>query len=766
MTTISRTIQLNEATAYVIRVRSLDALGNGSDWSEALIYGTPAGVSGDLNAPTGLVLVPAIRSVLLTWNASTNRSFSHYEIYVSGTSFGLTNPTAEYKYGDFFGTVANISKFYNGSAFVDMIAGNTYFIKMRAVSLGGVFSIFSNEISATTGHVGDADLVVNTISGNKITVNSLAADKITTGTLTAAVTITGILKTASGGSRVEIDSLGIRGYETDGTTKNLEYLTSDGSVTMRRAKLDGGAEILAPNTTNLDTDTSGWIQQTSATTWQFDTTSQSWTGTNATLAWESTLVYNPPGAVRVTSTSGTYEARSPTGSSGIVTTAGTRHRAILPVLALTDETTMTPAIRWYNGVTFLSEDTGPAVMTDQQEWRVGVVDAIAPATTTRASVSYKFSGGVSGDIHYIDEVAITAPANSTIARDTAIKRSGSGSLRIRASAAGVALAGTPDTGDGTGYPVTPGDWYYFTAYYRQGNGNFAFIVPVWLDNSGVPIKVGFDASRSVLDKPTTAFKLYSAIWQVPENATRLSVNVGHLAPSVATTTISDMHVDDISLTRAGAITTTVFQSAAQNTGVAQQVNGASSAGPGSFNQMSVFLRSVQSGFPYAEFNGHVFNRSVHARLTRSSGSQTIPAAAWTTVNLLTKLEAIGMDVGVSGGAYWIIIPRNGFYSMQAQVNWDDVFPGTTGGANAVSIERWSADGSTFIERVAASSQYITSAAYALQTSSCAMTARCNRTDRIIMRVWQGHGQSVDIIAGGGSVGVAHMLSVTYAGDAT
>lgn len=539
---------------------------------------------------------------------------------------------------------------------------------------------------------------------------------------------------------------GISGWKIDADgSAEFNDLTARG-----RADLSPGSEVLAQNTQDLETNISGWVAQTTATAYQFDSTVMGFTGQNATVTFDGTTVYNPPGAVQVVASAATYEARSPMGSSGVATAAGNRHRVVMPVLAgtNTDSITMTPCIRWWDAsdVQIGADVNGAALLTDNAVWRFGVIDAVAPAGSTHLSIVYKFSGGASGDVHFIDEVAITSPPNSTVSRDTVTKRSGTASLKVTSLAAGLALAGTPDTGDGTGYDVTEDEYYYFRMYYRQPLGLGVIVVPAWLDDSGVLVSATI-TQDSFADTSSANFRLYNAVWKVPAGATRLSIAIGFFSTGATQT----MNIDDISLVKMTTIRGGVWRSPAEIGSTSQ-----------SSEEMSVFLRSSDSGFPYMQANGHVFHRAVHGRIQSYLGApQTVPSGVWTTVIMNVDAELYGMQ-HPPGDGNALVIPRNGIYEFSGVVSWDAFLFVSTFGVQVVAVERWSAAG-FLLERYDPQSVYQNTSA--AQTSlNCATQGRANKGEKIYLRVYQDHGSNLTIQSSISAYGGQHQLAVTYLGD--
>lgn len=97
--------------------------------------------------------------------------------------------------------------------------------------------------SITTAHIQAGAVIADRIAANTITANQIAANTITgneifgstlsaitsdLGNINAGTITGGTVQTSSSGSRVVIDSLGIRGYALDGVTKVFEVATGSG----------------------------------------------------------------------------------------------------------------------------------------------------------------------------------------------------------------------------------------------------------------------------------------------------------------------------------------------------------------------------------------------------------------------------------------------------------------------------------------------------------------------------------------------------------
>jgi fibronectin type 3 domain-containing protein len=86
------------ATTYYYAVTAVDTTGNESAKSAEVTWGVPATDTTPPADPTGLVLVPSVSGILLSWNANLESDFLNYEVDRSATGVGawstIASPTA------------------------------------------------------------------------------------------------------------------------------------------------------------------------------------------------------------------------------------------------------------------------------------------------------------------------------------------------------------------------------------------------------------------------------------------------------------------------------------------------------------------------------------------------------------------------------------------------------------------------------------------------------------------------------------------------
>lgn len=581
MTEITRATQLNENQTYVARVRAINGFGVVSAWSDALVFNTgTGGGSGSLNRPTGLSVVAGIRSLILTWTANTESTFSHYEIYVSNTAFG-GSVSAGYKYGDFFGTIATLNRYYNGASWQDMVPGTQYFVAMRAVDILGNVSSVSFDVSATTGFVGNTDLVVNTISGDKVVTNSLIADKISTGNLNAAIALLGSIKTATSGARVEIDSTGLRGYDNSGATPNFDYRTSDGSVTIRgdiTASGYFGDGINLNSAYNYSYSTAADTATEKVPNGTFDTNATGWSANSGcTIARVTTPTQAGAGSLEISSTSaGTDDFSTPSGVSGIPITYDTVYNLSFYRRAAVTIRSWSVWIQCYdvNGNAVGSEFLEILGNDTVGSWTAATLQ-FSPATPSAVYMRLRFtiSSSASSEIHYLDSVSIKEavlnvvktysgaslgiwPSTwNTVSRDTVTYNSSPASLRFTFGSVGE----IGEVYHTTYVPVKYRRAYKISFWARCDSGSTIFVWPrtEFLDSDG--------GTRLTFIQPdlgialTTAWKQYTHVIETtvaPSNVAYIHTGLqlgdppGVISRSIY---IDDVVIENIPLSSGGYI---------------------------------------------------------------------------------------------------------------------------------------------------------------------------------------------------------------------
>ena len=232
MTTLTRLIpQLSSGKKYAVRVRAINGLNVKSAWSNTIVIkndadGLGGGDPGSTppSAVSGLEHFSGATIIYLTWNANTESNLRGYNIYASdqeGFTPGSANLVASIARTD----LQAISQFYRVASGqlvqTEDYVGTTVYFHIRAFNTSGAEST-SVQFTETIGSV----------SNNMI--ESMVIDKLLAGTLDVAMDLTvgGVIRTGSSGARVEMDGDGIRLYDNDGTTVNVD-INVDGSAFFR-----------------------------------------------------------------------------------------------------------------------------------------------------------------------------------------------------------------------------------------------------------------------------------------------------------------------------------------------------------------------------------------------------------------------------------------------------------------------------------------------------------------------------------------------------
>lgn len=125
----------------------------------------------------------------------------------------------------------NASHIQAGSITANELAANSVTAVKIAANVITATHIQSGSLTTTTiaaGAITTALLAAGAVTSDKITVSTLSAITTNIGSVTSGTIQGATIQTASSGSRVVIDSLGIRGYALNGTTKVFEVATGTG----------------------------------------------------------------------------------------------------------------------------------------------------------------------------------------------------------------------------------------------------------------------------------------------------------------------------------------------------------------------------------------------------------------------------------------------------------------------------------------------------------------------------------------------------------
>jgi hypothetical protein len=158
----------------------------------------------------------------------------------------------------------------------------------------------------------------------------------------------------------------------------------------------------------------------------------------------------------------------------------------------------------------------------------------------------------------------------------------------------------------------------------------------------------------------------------------------------------------------------------------------------------------------------MYSRAIEARLTRMGGTpHPVASGTVSTVPFSDVAENSGCQVNATSG--FIRPPRIGYYTMTGFVALD-AWAFVAASIYQLTLERWSADGSTPLEILDSDGFYDANGVGDGNRLKVAMTARVNAGERILMRFTQNSGADIDI--SGGALGVpGGSLSLVYVGDA-
>lgn len=153
----------------------------------------------------------------------------------------------------------------------------------------------------------------------------------------------------------------------------------------------GAPELLTPNQSGLETDTTGWAPNDANTTLT-RSTAQAWGGV-ASLAITAVA-------------SGTCQATTPTGTAGMPVTAGENYTATARFRAATQFRPVYAVITWYNaaGGAVAGTINGTPINDSATGWTFFTVSGVAPATTAYARVVLTVSSPAAGEVHYVDDI--------------------------------------------------------------------------------------------------------------------------------------------------------------------------------------------------------------------------------------------------------------------------------------------------------------------------------------------------------------------------
>lgn len=223
-------VGLNFDTSYSFKVRALSGVAAG-DFSpvvtatvaaSSVVETVPTPAAASLDTRLGLATVFWVG--LTSGGGSIPPHVARVDLYASINS---TAPGDFINYGDIL--KSRTLNMDIGSA------GETVYVKLKAVSFAGVESAFSATSSIVLGAVVSGDLANLSVTAGKIAANAVTAGKINAGAIDGMIITGAIMRTAPSGQRVHIDTSGLRAYN------NLEQVVTEISASTGALTAVGGS---------------------------------------------------------------------------------------------------------------------------------------------------------------------------------------------------------------------------------------------------------------------------------------------------------------------------------------------------------------------------------------------------------------------------------------------------------------------------------------------------------------------------------------------
>ena len=245
-------IGLNPSTTYEFQIRAVDYASpiNYGAWSSTTSFlsatdTTPPATPAPPTVAASLIAVQVTHTLGLASGGTYNLplDMDHFDVHI-GTSSGFT-PSAATLAGKLTangsmvtGTIPAVGTFAT-DPFV--AAGAAAHVKVVAVDRTGNASAASSAANAT------ADLI------DSAYISDLTASKITAGTVSSALLLSGSIKTGTSGARVELDTAGVRLYNSGGTA-TVDLNTGTGTATLTgkvQTGTTGSRVVVDPATTDV-----------------------------------------------------------------------------------------------------------------------------------------------------------------------------------------------------------------------------------------------------------------------------------------------------------------------------------------------------------------------------------------------------------------------------------------------------------------------------------------------------------------------------------
>lgn len=208
---------LSVGLVYDVEVAAVDTTGHVSAWT-AVASITAAPDQSAPNPPSDPAVTSYLGQLRIAWDGKDNTGagmppdFAIVEVHVSATS-GFTPDSSP-------GSATLVSELSTaGVAYATAPYGAARYVKLVAVDNSLNRSAPSGQVTGSTVQVADGDIA------------SLNVGKLTAGTMSADVVMAGRFATALTGARVEVNSLGVQGFQSDGVTKWLSLTATESLLT-------------------------------------------------------------------------------------------------------------------------------------------------------------------------------------------------------------------------------------------------------------------------------------------------------------------------------------------------------------------------------------------------------------------------------------------------------------------------------------------------------------------------------------------------------
>jgi hypothetical protein len=267
-------------------------------------------------------------------------------------------------------------------------------------------AITASELAANS--VTASAILSGTIDATKLTISTLSSITGNLGSITAGTITGGTLQTAASGSRVVMDSAGLRGYALDGVTKVFEINAGSGIASFTGVATLQTGSILPELGGNNMLINSGFEDQFGVS------------GSNSPILWQNSTGASGVGQSSSAARSGVYGlgwTASVTGTSRVRLTTGATN--LVPVRANTDYTvsgwmrtataprSVRVQVQFYqsDGTTAAGASIiGATVAGSTSDFVRVVVTATAPSNAAYATPLFEVTNAVTGDAFHLDDV--------------------------------------------------------------------------------------------------------------------------------------------------------------------------------------------------------------------------------------------------------------------------------------------------------------------------------------------------------------------------